>query len=92
MLIDLIKFFSDLSPGPQARKLLVDAQVMLERLVVELEGRAVVGMFDCRSDGDDVIVNDLTSTETLYMLRQQVLYTLLYNIAGTVHCLVAKHI
>ena len=76
-------------PGPQARKLLVDAQVMLERLVAELEGRAVVGMFDCRSDGDDVIVNDLTSTETLYMLRQQVL---LYNIAGTVHCLVAKQI
>ena len=67
-------------PGPQARKLLVDAQVMLERLVAELEGRAVVGMFDCRSDGDDVIVNDLTSTETLYMLRQQVLYTLHYCI------------
>jgi len=45
---------------------------MLDMLVTRLQARAVVGLFECHSVGDDVVVQHQGHTETLYMLRQQV--------------------
>jgi 5-methyltetrahydrofolate--homocysteine methyltransferase len=57
--------------GRSARSLFEDAQAMLDRIVEEkwLTARAVCGLWPCRRDGDDVL---LESGVRLPFLRQQV--------------------
>jgi 5-methyltetrahydrofolate--homocysteine methyltransferase len=66
---------SDDVVGESARNLFADAQTMLDRVVEEkwLTARGVAGLWPCRRDGDDVIL-DLDKGDTLRLpfLRQQV--------------------
>ncbi|MBC7985389.1 MAG: dihydropteroate synthase [Sphingomonadaceae bacterium] len=50
--------------GESARNLFADAQAMLERIVEErwLTARAVVGLWPCRRDGDDVAIKSSPSS------------------------------
>ena len=60
--------------GPQARKLLADAQALLARIRDErlLTLQGVAGIFAARSEGDDIIVADPKGREhRLAMLRNQ---------------------
>jgi len=61
--------------GEQARKLLVDAQAMLDGIEAEgwLQPKGVVGLFPAARDGDDLLVNDGESgaARRIPMLRQQ---------------------
>ena len=56
--------------GESAQSLYDDAQAMLDRIIAEkwLTVRAVVGLWPCERDGDDVVLQDAR----LPMLRQQV--------------------
>jgi 5-methyltetrahydrofolate--homocysteine methyltransferase len=61
--------------GESARSLFADAQAMLDKIVAEkwLVARAVVGLWPCRREGDDVIIHlDDESHVTLPFLRQQI--------------------
>ncbi len=60
--------------GESARSLWADAQAMLDTIIAEkwLTARAVVGLWPCRRDGDDVIVADAGTERRLPFLRQQV--------------------
>jgi 5-methyltetrahydrofolate--homocysteine methyltransferase len=68
---------SDAKVGPEARKLLKDAQRLLERIVAErlLSAHAVYGFYPANSDGDDIILfnDERRSRERLrfHALRQQ---------------------
>jgi 5-methyltetrahydrofolate--homocysteine methyltransferase len=57
--------------GESARGLYADAQAMLDRIVDEkwLTARGVAGLWPCRRDGDDVVLDDETR---LPFLRQQI--------------------
>ena len=57
--------------GESARGLYADAQAMLDRIVRErwLTARGVAGLWACRRDGDDVVLEDGTR---LPFLRQQI--------------------
>ena len=57
--------------GPSARSLYDDAQAMLETIISEkwLTARGVCGLWSCRREGDDVVLEDGT---LLPFLRQQV--------------------
>jgi len=56
--------------GEQATQLFADAQKMLTEIIEQrsLQARAVVGIFEANSDGDDVVVGPNT---TFHTLRQQ---------------------
>jgi 5-methyltetrahydrofolate--homocysteine methyltransferase len=60
--------------GESARDLFKDGQAMLDRIVEEewLKPRAVAGLWECRRDGDDIIVLDGGNEHRVPMLRQQV--------------------
>ena len=64
--------------GESATSLFRDAQAMLEKIVAEkwLTARAVIGLWPCRRDGDDVIVfeDESRSREIsrIHFLRQQI--------------------
>jgi len=57
--------------GESARNLYADAQAMLDRIVAEkwLTAKGVVGLWPCRREGDDIVLDDGTR---LPFLRQQV--------------------
>jgi 5-methyltetrahydrofolate--homocysteine methyltransferase len=61
--------------GESARSLFADAQAMLDTLIAEkwLVARAVVGLWPCRRDGDDVIVHVEDERHVrMPFLRQQI--------------------
>jgi len=61
--------------GESARSLFADAQAMLDKIISEkwLVARAVVGLWPCRREGDDVILHlDDESHVKLPFLRQQI--------------------
>ncbi|MDF1694582.1 MAG: methionine synthase [Saprospiraceae bacterium] len=60
--------------GEEAKKLLSDANQMLDQIVNEkwLESRAVMGLFRAESVGDDIVVDFSGGDLTLRNLRQQV--------------------
>jgi 5-methyltetrahydrofolate--homocysteine methyltransferase len=61
--------------GESARSLFKDAQAMLDRIIAEkwLVARAVVGLWPCRREGDDVILHlEDESHVKLPFLRQQI--------------------
>jgi len=61
--------------GESARSLFADAQAMLDKIIAEkwLVARAVVGLWPCRREGDDVILHlDNESHVKLPFLRQQI--------------------
>ncbi|MCE7796805.1 methionine synthase [Sphingobium sufflavum] len=61
--------------GESARNLYADAQTMLDQIIAEkwLTARGVAGLWPCRRDGDDVVVDLGHGEETrLPMLRQQI--------------------
>jgi 5-methyltetrahydrofolate--homocysteine methyltransferase len=57
--------------GESARNLFADAQAMLDTIIAEkwLTAKGVVGLWSCRRDGDDILLDDGTR---LPMLRQQI--------------------
>lgn len=59
--------------GESARDLFRDGQAMLDRIAAEnwLNPRAVAGLWQCRREGDDIIVIDGDREHRLLMLRQQ---------------------
>ncbi|WP_299324461.1 methionine synthase [Parasphingopyxis sp.] len=61
--------------GESARDLFRDGQAMLDTIIAEgwLKPRAVAGLWECRRDGDDIVVVDEGREHRLPMLRQQVL-------------------
>ena len=61
----------DVVVGESARSLFADAQAMLDQIINEkwLTAKAVTGFWQCRRDGDDVLLDDGTF---LPFLRQQV--------------------
>ncbi|MDE0932696.1 MAG: methionine synthase [Novosphingopyxis baekryungensis] len=61
---------TDTVVGESAQSLYDDAQIMLDRIIAEkwLTARAVVGLWPCTRDADDVVLDDAR----LPMLRQQV--------------------
>lgn len=56
--------------GEQARQLYADAQKMLEEIIQaqSIQARAVLGIFEANSNGDDILVN---GKSTFFTLRQQ---------------------
>ncbi|MEO7689331.1 MAG: vitamin B12 dependent-methionine synthase activation domain-containing protein, partial [Sphingomonas sp.] len=61
--------------GESARSLFADAQAMLDKIIAEkwLVARAVIGLWPCRREGDDVILHlDDESHVKLPFLRQQI--------------------
>ncbi len=60
--------------GESARELFADAQEMLDRIIGEnwLAPRAVAGLWQCRREGDDILVASDGGETRLPMLRQQV--------------------
>ncbi|MDF7775561.1 methionine synthase [Sphingomonas sp. AOB5] len=60
--------------GESARGLFADAQTMLDTIIAEkwLTARGVVGLWPCRRDGDDIIVEDGQGERRIAMLRQQI--------------------
>jgi 5-methyltetrahydrofolate--homocysteine methyltransferase len=60
--------------GESARDLFKDGQAMLDRVIAEgwLKPRAVAGLWKCRREGDDILVETETGETRLPMLRQQV--------------------
>src|SRR5690606_37682340 len=64
--------------GVEARKLLVDAEAMLKRIVDErwITANAVVGFWPANAVGDDIEVYDADGTDqkiaTIHTLRQQI--------------------
>jgi len=61
--------------GESARSLFADAQAMLDKIIAEkwLVARAVVGLWPCRREGDDVILHlEDESHVKLPFLRQQI--------------------
>ncbi|HEU4959604.1 MAG TPA: methionine synthase [Sphingomonas sp.] len=60
--------------GESARSLYADAQAMLDRIVAEkwLTAKAVVGLWPCRREGDDVVVVDGAQEIRFPFLRQQI--------------------
>ncbi|MGJ8535575.1 MAG: methionine synthase [Parasphingopyxis sp.] len=60
--------------GESARDLFADGQAMLDKIVAEgwLRPRAVAGLWECRREGDDIVVMDGEREHRLPMLRQQV--------------------
>ena len=71
------KILTDVVVGEEAKKLFVDAQAMLKRIIEEkwLEARAVIGLFPASSVGDDIeIYTDESRSKvamTYHTLRQQ---------------------
>lgn len=61
--------------GESARDLFRDGQAMLGTIIAEgwLKPRAVAGLWECRREGDDIVVIDGGREYRLPMLRQQVL-------------------
>ncbi|TSA19629.1 MAG: methionine synthase [Betaproteobacteria bacterium] len=64
------KILDDEVVGEEARKLFVDAQAMLGRMITEhwIEAPAVFGLFPARREGDSVIVDD---SHAFHFLREQ---------------------
>ncbi|MGM0576928.1 MAG: methionine synthase [Myxococcota bacterium] len=70
------RILDDPDKGEEARKLLADAEAMLDRIVDQglLEARGVVGLFPANRVGDDVEVYDEADQDlrcTFHFLRQQ---------------------
>lgn len=71
------QILDDSEKGQEARKLLRDAQAMLQKLTTEkwLQARAIIGLFPAASAGDDIhLYTDETRTEiltTFHFLRKQ---------------------
>ncbi len=69
--------FENPTVGQEAKKLFEDAQAMLDKVINEksLLAKAVIGLFPCNSDGDDIIVwedqNRKQELTRLHCLRQQ---------------------
>ena len=69
------RIFDDARIGEQARQVFADAQAMLGRIIAErwLTARAVFGLFEARSVGDDIELRDGSRVlMTWHGLRQQV--------------------
>ena len=70
------RILDDAVVGESARALWADAQEMLDQLIAEkwLTARGVAGLWPCRRDGDDVLVQarEGASEERVSFLRQQV--------------------
>jgi 5-methyltetrahydrofolate--homocysteine methyltransferase len=69
------EILTDKVVGESATSLFADANAMFDRIVDErwLSARAVVGLWPCRRQGDDIIVHVEDETHfTLPMLRQQI--------------------
>ena len=66
---------SDDTVGVTAKQLFDDANVMLQKIITEnwLEAKAIIGIFKCYSEGDDIILVDENGIEfnRLFNLRQQ---------------------
>ena len=64
------KILDDADKGEEARKLYADAQAMLEKILAEkwLQAKAVVGLFEANSVGDDIELKD-ESGQTLTVLH-----------------------
>ncbi|GAA0737383.1 methionine synthase [Sphingomonas japonica] len=60
--------------GESARSLFADAQAMLDTIIAEkwLTARGVAGLWSCRRDGDDVVVDADGATTRFPFLRQQI--------------------
>lgn len=60
--------------GESARDLFADGQKMLDQIIAEdwLKPRAVAGLWQCRRDGDDIVVISDDGENHMPMLRQQV--------------------
>jgi 5-methyltetrahydrofolate--homocysteine methyltransferase len=67
------KILDDPIVGEEARRLLADAEKMLEQLVAEkwLTAQAILGFFPAASRGDDIVVKGETAEFVLHCLRQQ---------------------
>jgi len=69
------EIFSDEIVGNAAKQLFDDAQLMLQKIISEnwLEARALIGIFKCYAEGDDIILVDDNGNELerLFNLRQQ---------------------
>ncbi|CAH1792878.1 unnamed protein product [Owenia fusiformis] len=69
------KIFNDANVGEEAKKVMADAQAMLQSIIDNglLQARGVVGFYKANSVEDDIYVYDETGqhSHTLYGLRQQ---------------------
>ncbi|WOE75789.1 methionine synthase [Alterisphingorhabdus coralli] len=68
------KILDDSVVGPSARSLFDDAQKMLDKIISEkwLTAKGVVGLWPCKRDGDDVLIEADGETIRMPFLRQQV--------------------
>ena len=60
--------------GESARSLFADAQEMLDRIIAEkwLTAKGVAGLWPCRRDGDDILIDTPEGEVRMAMLRQQI--------------------
>lgn len=68
------KILDDSVVGPSARSLFDDAQKMLDQIIDEkwLTAKGVVGLWPCKRDGDDVLIEAEGEAVRMPFLRQQV--------------------
>ncbi|MEO1043914.1 MAG: methionine synthase [Pseudomonadota bacterium] len=68
------KILDDSVVGPSARSLFDDAQKMLDKIISEkwLTAKGVVGLWPCKRDGDDVLIDVDGKKVRMPFLRQQV--------------------
>lgn len=71
------KILSDEIVGEQAKHLFEDAKSMLNKIIEEkwLVANAVVGVWDAKREGDNIIVDSKKGMETFHFLRQQNQFT-----------------
>ena len=64
--------------GEEAKKLLADANALLDKIIAEkwLTAKAVVGFFEANSNEDDIELKDISNEETLTDKRKSVLHHL----------------
>ena len=67
------QIFEDGVIGEESKKLFDDAQSMLQQIAREkwLQSKAVIGLFPCNSEGDDVLVHTDNGIVRLHHIRQQ---------------------
>ncbi|MFN8295509.1 MAG: methionine synthase [Chitinophagales bacterium] len=64
--------------GAEAKKLLADANALLDKIIAEkwLTAKAVIGFFEANSNMDDIELQDISNAETLTDKRKSVLHHL----------------
>lgn len=64
--------------GDEAKKLLKDANALLDKIIAEkwLTAKGVIGFFEANSIGDDIELKDISNSETLTDKRKSVLHHL----------------